>query len=743
MPAGDEPAPTIGVGLRYARRWLPAALILACLLLEPAASASASSSQMAAGPAVATSGTSALLTLVSQTTWVQPSQPFDLHLRIGNGTLDPALLGISVAVYSCLSSVSAFDQSVAASGPSGTPISSTQSPVPLNGLPELAGGEFDLSMPVTVGQSGPTGPTGSTGGFTIHLTSAGVQCGAYPSGVYPVRLELIDTSGGNIVGSITTHLVYVGPGTGTGTGTRRLRFALVLPVQATMPPAPRPSPAQLLARPSAALELPTASALAGVTGVVNAAAKGHPTVPVTFEASGQTIELLKQQGRQSTWTQLTQLATAPAVHQFASAPFTPVNAAALVDVGLGNELSAQVVRGSQVLSSLLHPQATPTTAASVTDLGAWITNDNLNDPTLASLAADGYTRVILPSASVTSTPVNGSTAESFQVGTGRSSMTALASNSDLAVRFTTDPGNPVLAAHQLVAELAQLYYEKPNAIAPRGVVAVPPSSWSANPLFIDTLMGSLESSPIIQPVTVSALFDLFPSVATCRTACKLVAATGGSGIPAGAVRTQRRRIDDFSSAAPSLSARPLIGQLGELVLAGEAETLRPAQQSKVISNTGAALDAQLGQLVVAGDQNVTLTSQRGTVPITIVKSTPYPVVATLILTSDKLLFGTAGTTQWTQTVTLAHPTNPYYITVRTRAAGVFKVGVVLRSPSGTLILSSGAVDVRSTATSVVGIALSAGAVAVLVVWWIRTSRKRRSRRRDDELDAAAPSSVAP
>jgi hypothetical protein len=56
-------------------------------------------------------------------------------------------------------------------------------------------------------------------------------------------------------------------------------------------------------------------------------------------------------------------------------------------------------------------------------------------------------------------------------------------------------------------------------------------------------------------------------------------------------------------------------------------------------------------------------------------------------------------------------------------------------------LSSGQVSVRSTATSVVGVVLSLGAVAVLLVWWLRTSRKRRSDRRrqaaGDEADADA------
>jgi hypothetical protein len=123
--------------------------------------------------------------------------------------------------------------------------------------------------------------------------------------------------------------------------------------------------------------------------------------------------------------------------------------------------------------------------------------------------------------------------------------------------------------------------------------------------------------------------------------------------------------------------------------------------------------------------------------VTIVSSAPYPVTATVTLTSDKLLFPN-GTTEWTQPVNILLPNNVIDVRVRTRASGVFRVDVAVHSPSGGLELSSGEVDVRSTATSVVGIVLSVGALTVLVVWWFRTSRKRRAAR--DAEDAEDPPS---
>ena len=59
----------------------------------------------------------------------------------------------------------------------------------------------------------PVGTTAgpSTGPFTIDLTTAGAQCGAYPYGVYPVRIELVDTASGQALGGLTTHLIYANP----------------------------------------------------------------------------------------------------------------------------------------------------------------------------------------------------------------------------------------------------------------------------------------------------------------------------------------------------------------------------------------------------------------------------------------------------------------------------------------------------------------------------------------------------
>ena len=552
----------------------------------PLALAGSAAAASSTGAAAGTTGTTAPptagageraapLILLDQTSSVTGDGPFVLRLQPGRGTPPVAQLGISVAVYPCLSSVSGFNQSVAAP-PSGNPISSTSAPLPVSGLP-AAGGGYTLSLPVRVDDAEASPPDG----FIIDLASVPEQCGLYPAGVYPVRVDLVNTTTHQTIGGITTHLIY----TDAPADTQKLRFAFVLPLHTKVVAAPAPTTGQLQARPASALAQPTAGAIDAAVDTVAAVAH-QPAVPITIDAGAQTVGVLQSSGHQSTVDQLSALAANPALHQFASSPFTPVDASNLVNAGLGSELAMQVARGTALVSDeVTHLPVVPSRQ------GVWVSGSGLDPATLAQLQSDGYSKVIVPSGTVPSAPTDGSTSEPFTLstGTGRP-MAAFASS--LSARFAGPVGNPVLAAHQLVAELAQIYYEQPNDDTARAIVAVPPTTWPDDPAFVGALLGALHANPIIQSVTASNLFATFSDTAACHGACRSVSGSGTGGLPATAIRNQRRRVNGFATAAPS--ARNLIVPLGDLVLAAESDLLRPAQQSAVLDNTGRAVDAHSG-----------------------------------------------------------------------------------------------------------------------------------------------------
>jgi hypothetical protein len=710
------------------RRWILVVPVVALLLVSGRA-APASSAVAVAKPndarTVTNSSPAPPLLLESQTGWVTRGVDFDLHLRISPQNIPAARLGITVAIYSCLSSISGFDQSTVP-GSAGTPVSSTATALPVDSL-AVSGGGLDLKMPVVVGAGAASGP-GAPAPFTIHLVPVVGQCGLWPSGVFPVRIQLVDTSGPTVLGSFTTHLIY----SQTPATTQPLRVAVVLPVHITQSASPTPAPAQLLANPAAALAAPTEPNVDAVTATLAKIATAYPSVPVTLQVSGQTVNLLDTPAHQQTITQLGQLAATPAVHQLTAAPFAPVDAAALVGSGLASELALQVARGLQVVSTTTGRPSSAAPANQPPALGTWITGGGLDPATIGALAGDGFQQVVLPASRLSAIPNYGSTTAPFNLaGVRGSGIRAMASDESLTSRFSSHPGNPVLAAHQLVAELAQLYYETPYSVTPRAVMAVAPSGWNDDPAFVDALLASLNGNPVVQPVTTTKLFALFPNPAICRSGCRPISG-GGGGLPVAAIRAQRIRVNGFAVSA--MGAHALTMQLSDLVLGGEAEALRPAQQSAVLANVGSAVDAQFGQLAVEGDQSVTLTSHSGQVPITIRSAAPYPVIATLALSSDKLLFPN-GQAQWTKGVVLRpRISNVVNVQVQARASGVFRLDVTLRAPTGPVRLAAGELTVRSTSSSVVGVALTVGAVGVLAVWWIRTSMGRRVKRQIDEAD---------
>ncbi|MHB1710158.1 MAG: DUF6049 family protein [Acidimicrobiales bacterium] len=684
-----------------------------------------------AGPADPASAASppASLILTYQSPAVSPGQPFTAKLATrmggtGSDVLPGANLGIAVDVYSCLSSVSSFDQAASSASPAGSPISRTTSPLPWSSLHPSAGG-VALSLGVSTAAS--ASPIIGPGNMVVDLHSYDGSCRA---GVFPVKLQLVDTSSGSSIASLTTFLVYV-----TGPAVQKLRFAMVVPLSAPMGPASGLSATQLQTNPMKVLARPSAAATAGIEQLTGALTTGAgSTVPVTIAANPETIQLLPSTGHPSTVSDLALLSANPAVHQFVSTPYAPVDAAALADAGLGAELATQITRGAQVLSAegiTRFPTPSPSGAN-----GPWITNAPLDAATLARLATAGYNQLILPAADVSSPPANGSGAEPFIIDSPHGSpFTAITSNADLSSRFTADPGDPVLAASQIMAELAQIYFEYPNLRIPRAVVAVPPNAWTLDPSLITTLLGDLANSPITEAVTTQGLFQALPNPAPCRGGCRLVSAgqpspSHGSGLPVGAIRHRRSQIADFASAISPASpyARTLPSQLGDLVLASESENLKPSQQTAILHSIGTAIRAQLDQVSIAGNQMLTLTSSHVQIPISIESKAPYPIDGTLVLSSGDLFFSN-GTRRLSIPDTLTTAINNRYISVKTRTSGEFKLVITFQSTRGNLVIASGEIGIRSTATSVVGVGLSLGAIAVLAVWWVRTGFRRRSRRR--------------
>ena len=331
-PDGDRPAPTIGVGRRRARsghRWRRTLRRHGDrgrrLGHHRAGRSGARVRRRSRGPhqrstrrppPPTSSATSPPLLLDYQTPSVGPGQPtFDLQLKVGGSaaSVPASQLGLSVAVYACLSSVSGFDQSVTAGTPSSGELSSHTDAAAPQRAPDHGGRRH---RPLDAGGVRVGNRSRSSAPFTIDLAPSDAECRAYP-----VRRRLsgeggADEPGGRTVPRWVHHPPHL------RRRRRRHPEARASPWRfRSAPPSarrPHPAPRQLLARPSAALDPPSPAAMAGIAGVVTAVDKNR--VPVTLEASPQTLAAMDGS---ATLRQLAALAAPPSVIQFTAPAVHP------------------------------------------------------------------------------------------------------------------------------------------------------------------------------------------------------------------------------------------------------------------------------------------------------------------------------------------------------------------------------------------------------------------------------------
>ena len=149
------------------------------------------------------------------------------------------------------------------------------------------------------------------------------------------------------------------------------------------------------------------------------------------------------------------------------------------------------------------------------------------------------------------------------------------------------------------------------------------------------------------------------------------------------------------------------------------------------------------------ETSITLTSDQGRLPLTLVSTSGSPARVRLVLTSEQLSFIAASFPEGRCVpaspgseeclLTLSDPSTTLQVPVVARARGTSPLSLAMSTPDGSVVFAHSSLSVRSTAISQVGLVLMAGAVLFLAVWWARNARHgRRARRlvpKDDEVAA--------
>ena len=139
-----------------------------------------------------------------------------------------------------------------------------------------------------------------------------------------------------------------------------------------------------------------------------------------------------------------------------------------------------------------------------------------------------------------------------------------------------------------------------------------------------------------------------------------------------------------------------------------------------MANAQRVLNDELGKFHI--DQStVILASASGTIPVTLYSSADYGITALLSVRADRIAFPQGqmfAVGILTQTASI-----PISATMTSGASSLMTIR--LTTTDGRVVIATGTIQVRYTAASVVGYALSAGSLLVIAWWWWRTSRRKR------------------
>lgn len=519
-------------------------------------------------------------------------------------------------------------------------------------------------------------------------TSAGDEFTARLSdpGVHPLVLTLSDADG-TVVDEIRTPVVRL------GTEEEPLAspsLAVLLDVDA--PPTLQPDGTRTLS--SARL-----AALSRV-GILLA---DHPDLELTVAATPDTIDALGASPDPSAAELLTQLEG----REMLALPYLPLAVQSMRRSDLLGLVPSLVERGATVLSDRLGARLRA---------GVWDPSAELDAADADVLSGLGYEALLVPDG-VPPDPDDPEQLERELIGAGPAPLaeleplSGLVVDTELSEELASRLPETVDAAH---VALAELLLRDDGA---ETQVLVRPRTLAAGSV-LDGLLDLLdrEGSPIV--VGGLGSLDRFPEPETDPVEWGGRPAPSLSDI-AGRVLADAARLETFAAIIDPRSSRA--DELRLQIATAVAATTPDRRREQAVSTVEQTLQDAFQSIRLAGQTDLNLTSRQGTLPITVENDNPFAVNVLIRVRSDRLSFPEGEVLA----ATVSPDGERIDVPVEALATGSVPVFVELWTGDDALKLDARQLNVRSTAVSGVGVALSLGALVVLVVWWARSWRRSR------------------
>ncbi len=337
---------------------------------------------------------------------------------------------------------------------------------------------------------------------------------------------------------------------------------------------------------------------------------------------------------------------------------------------------------------------------------------------LTALARIGENDVVLSDTSLTNDPANSLTwGEPFRVTSAAPTVLAVATDTPLANLASDSSLTPGLRSALTLGTLSLLHYQAPFAPAPRTVIIDLPLS-HLNPAFARDLFAQMTNDPVATPVTLSNVFSVsllgangYPTQATLRHVSSPAWTTQN-------VSTAAELSNNLSSYTDAVSDPGVTAPLQADVLSAEQRGPAALRQARF-----AAAQAHFQKILNSfkiDQSTITVTSTGTSLPITITSTAPYTVSGFLILHAPHVVFSPND-------IPLSLDSSTKSLRVSTTFTGShsgdFALTAEFQTPNARLIITQGVIQVHTVQTSVIGYALTGGAMAIIALWWLRTIRR--------------------
>ena len=290
------------------------------------------------------------------------------------------------------------------------------------------------------------------------------------------------------------------------------------------------------------------------------------------------------------------------------------------------------------------------------------------------------------------------------------------------------PGDPVLAAHEVLVRTAMVHLEAPGREG-RGLLLLPPEDFDPDPRFAAGLLAGLDAAPWLTLRGPAALADVAPEP---REAVVLAPEPSGplSGRLVDSLQRTERDLERLVGATEGVATDVAVRVGGRELRAANDELMRAVSRAyagdtdsalALLSGVRSDVTTAFGTFEVAAT-DVTLTDRDGIVPVTITRTGGVAMQVRVEVIGPAALSWTDGRVR--DLVIAPDGSGSLEVPVRSGPTGRFPVVVRVTDPTGERVLASGTLSVRATAVAGPALGLLSVLIVTLLVVGIIRQRRR-------------------